>query len=91
MFTQFFARQRPDSTKAKPAFMKNTSIAATKTQTVSTPVRRALRSAIFGIAGASAGASAACSETASARTAIKPAIRRGHEVSRDLNFIVFGS
>ena len=35
MFTQFFARHMPDSTQAKPRFMKNTSMPVTITQTVS--------------------------------------------------------
>ena len=42
MFTVFFARHSPLSTIAKPVFMKNTSIAAIRTQTVSSPTRRSL-------------------------------------------------
>ena len=37
MLTQFFARHMPDSTQAKPRFMKNTSMPVTSTQTVSAP------------------------------------------------------
>ena len=35
MLTVFLARQNPDSTSAKPRFMKNTSAAVRTTQTVS--------------------------------------------------------
>ena len=42
MLVAFLARQRPLSTSAKPAFMKNTSIAVTSTHTVSMPMRRSL-------------------------------------------------
>src|SRR4026207_1773842 len=49
MFTQFFARHMPDSTVAKPRFMKNTSMPVTSTQTVSAIT---LSSALVGAAGA---------------------------------------
>jgi len=42
MFVQFLARHRPDSTSAKPAFIQKTSMAATRTQRVSRPMRRPL-------------------------------------------------
>src|SRR5690349_1963440 len=53
MFTQFLARHMPDSTAAKPRFMKNTNMAVINTHTVSNMI---LRSALEGPAGA-AGAS----------------------------------
>src|SRR5690348_16082433 len=40
MLTQFFWRHIPDSTDAKPRFIKNTSIAVTSTQTVSAATLR---------------------------------------------------
>jgi len=42
MLTQFLARQRPLSTKAKPAFIQNTSMPATMTHTVSVATRMLL-------------------------------------------------
>ena len=42
MLVQFLARHSPLSTSAKPAFIQNTSIAVTSTQTVSMPTRMAL-------------------------------------------------
>ena len=53
MLTQFFARQKPDSTQAKPRFMKNTSMPVTSTQTVSAMT---LRSAAVGPEGTGAAA-----------------------------------
>jgi hypothetical protein len=40
ILTVFLARQNPDSTSAKPRFMKNTRAAVSKTQTVSIPTFR---------------------------------------------------
>ncbi len=40
MLTVFFARQKPDSTSAKPRFMKNTRDAVIRTHTVSMPIFR---------------------------------------------------
>src|SRR5438128_1613190 len=37
MFTQFFARAKPDSTQPKPRFMKNTNMPQIMTHTVSRP------------------------------------------------------
>ena len=42
IFTVFFARQRPDSTIANPRFIKNTRNAASRTQTVSSPIDNVL-------------------------------------------------
>src|SRR3989304_6048837 len=41
MLAQFFARHSPLSTRAKPAFIQNTSIAVTSTHTVSNPTLNA--------------------------------------------------
>ena len=41
MLTAFLRRQNPDSTRAKPAFMKNTRNEAITTQRVSKPTLRA--------------------------------------------------
>jgi hypothetical protein len=70
MFTQFFARARPDSTIAKPRFMKNTRKAVSRTHIVSMAILVfAICSAIAAVktAGASA-ASSVCPRLASART-----------------------
>ncbi len=51
MLTAFFARQKPDSTHAKPRFMKNTKNAVIMTQLVSAMI---FKSAAVGPAGAAA-------------------------------------
>src|SRR3990172_1194578 len=53
MLTQFLARQNPDSTQAKPRFMKNTSIAVINTQTVSIPTLRSATNCAVGSAAVS--------------------------------------
>src|SRR5262245_2009814 len=58
IFTAFFARQKPDSTHAKPRFIKNTSMAVTSTHTVSAHSLASVRSAAIGSAGALAAGSA---------------------------------
>ena len=93
MFTQFFARARPDSTIAKPRFMKKTSMPAIKTQTVSSAIlllASCSAMAAVNATGASAASSAwpRCASTSVPSTA--PAIvghRRGFVISVDL-FIV---
>src|SRR6185437_11974510 len=55
IFTQFFWRQKPDSTQAKPRFMKNTSMPVIIIQTVSAPTLSSF--SLFSIDG-SAGAEA---------------------------------
>ena len=61
MFTAFFARHMPDSTRAKPRFMKNTSMPVTSTHTVSAHNFDLLSSAATGSAAVSTAAvSAAC-------------------------------
>ena len=42
IFTQFLARANPDSTHAKPAFIKNTSMAVTSTKIVSAATFRSI-------------------------------------------------
>src|SRR3989344_7220438 len=51
MFTQFLTLQRPDSTRANPAFMKKTRNAAARTQTVSRFTFRASRVRSMGRGG----------------------------------------
>src|SRR5688572_20012319 len=67
ILTQFFARQNPDSTQAKPRFMKNTSMPVKSTQMVSIAT---LMSAVLGPAGAAAAVSASSwADAAGARIA----------------------
>src|SRR5688572_20275645 len=59
MLTQFFARHMPDSTQAKPKFMKNTRNAVINTQTVSAAIFTSPTSAPGAGASGSAGFSSA--------------------------------
>src|SRR3972149_11513822 len=65
MLTQFFARQKPDSTHAKPRFMKNTSIAVTNTQTVSAHSFASDRNAAIGSVAAADSAAGSAASAAS--------------------------
>ncbi len=83
MFTQFLARHRPLSTNAKPAFMKNTSIAVISTHVVSMPIRVsliALRNADEN-AGSAATSAAASATGASCAVASSNPINMGIAIS----------
>src|SRR6185437_9670726 len=75
MLTQFFWRQKPDSTQAKPRFMKNTSIDAITTQTVSAITFKsallggAAGAGAVGAAGIGVASSAAASASGAASSA----------------------
>src|SRR6188474_138632 len=67
MLTVFFARHMPDSTVAKPRFMKNTSMPVTMTHIVSAMILTS--PAVSATAGAAAGSSSLAASVAGASAA----------------------
>jgi hypothetical protein len=89
MFTVFFARQKPDSTRAKPRFMKKTRNAAIITQRVSMAIFwLAMASAIsFVKAGAASPAAAAPSAARAGRAATAARISAASPVIRVIRVV----
>src|SRR3972149_5777972 len=75
--TVFLARQKPDSTEAKPRFMKNTRNAVASTHTVSTATLRsvAFASRVLGGAAAAPPAAFPCASAAPPAVSIPPTSR----------------